>query len=174
MTALHVTRLDNATLLQVRGSGSLAALAAENCEVPEEWFTYRRTAALNTERLDFVARLGTRECLLLAEADDRRADRIAAAGVADTYVFQRDDTLLRVEGDHWAEMMLQVCSYDLCSALPPQFVMTSAAGISIWMRIPAAGEPLLIGCDPSFGHYLVSTLEQITQDFNYTCNSGGL
>ena len=66
--------------------------------------------------------------------------------------------------------MIEVCSFDLGSSHPPQFVMASAAGISIWMRIPAAGEPLLIGCDPSYGYYLVSTLEQIIQDFNYTCN----
>ena len=168
MAALHLARLEHAALLQIRGSGSLAALEAENCEVPEEWFTYRSTAALDTQRLDFVARLGSRECLLFSHRDAQLADRIAATGVADTWVFPRDDTLLTIEGERWAEMMLQVCSFDLGTAHPPQFVMASAAGISLWMRIPAVGEPLLIGCDPGYGRYLVSTLEQIIQDFNYT------
>ena len=170
MAALSVTHLERAALLQVRGSGSLTALAAESCEVPDEWFTYQRTTDLNTQGLDFVARLGSRECLLFFDLDERLADRLSVTPFADTYVFPRDDTVLKIEGEHWAEMMLQVCSYDLCNAQAPQFVMASAAGISVWMRIPAAGEPLLIGCDPSYGHYLVSTLEQVIQDFNYTHN----
>ena len=169
MAVLSVIHREPAALLQIRGSGSLAALAAMNLEVPDAWFTYGSTASLDPQRLDFVARLGSRECLLYCDQDEQLANRIAATVVADTFVFPRDDTVLAIAGERWEEMMLQICSFDLGSSQPPQFVMASAAGISIWMRIPAAGEPLLVGCDPSYGDYLVSTLEQIIQEFNYMC-----
>ena len=163
MGDLNLHLLQGYELWQIRGANSVTALESLGYTVPERWFAYHSSAGLG-----FLARLGQRECLLLNKSGAVTAGALAAT--EDTYVFARDDVLLALEGKGWTTLMLQICSIDFSAATPGQLVMASAAGVSIWVRIPAGEEAVLIGCDPGYGKYLITTLEQVISELKRSDN----
>jgi hypothetical protein len=162
MSDLNLLPLKGYELWQIRGANSVMALESLGYTVPERWFAHHPGAEFG-----FLARLGQRECLLLTKTSLNKTGALtgdALAAVEDTYTFARDDVLLVLEGKHWIQLMLQICSFDFSTAEPCQLVMTNAAGVSIWVRIPASEEAVLIGCDPGYSRYLMTTLEHVISD----------
>lgn len=105
----------------------------------------------------FIANLGTSEILINhpvikpEELDDQQ------------YAFQRGDVVISLSGD-WRALMSEVCVYDFRQARPGDFSMVLVAGVSVWMLIPEDNSSLTLGCDPTYGHYLLETLhKQIDQ-----------
>ncbi len=81
----------------------------------------------------------------------------------DQYAFQRGDAVFTLSGD-WRALMSEVCIYDFRQAKPGDFTMVLVAGVGVWMLIPEDDAPLILGCDPTYGHYLQETLQnQINQ-----------
>jgi hypothetical protein len=167
MSELTIGIASELALWHLRGSGSLAALAGAGYAVPEQWFTLAQR-----DGLEFVARLGKRECLVLGSAATPLDEVLAAGGTADIHVFPRDDSKLLLTGSGWQALMLEICSYDFSLARPGQFIMSAAAGISIWSCLPAEHDGLLVGCDPSYQDYLSDTLNQVLHDIQTNQSSG--
>jgi len=104
------------------------------------------------ENRGFIANLGSEEFLI--NLADFHRDQLES----DQYAFQRGDVVISISGQ-WRELMSEVCIYDFRQACPGEFLMVLVAGVSVWMLIPEATETLVMGCDPTYGHYLFKTLE---------------
>lgn len=105
----------------------------------------------------FVANLGAGEILI--NHPGFNVDLLES----EQYAFQRGDVVLSISGD-WRSLMSEVCIYDFRQARPGDFSMVLLAGVGAWMLIPEENAPLTLGCDPTYGHYLLETLQrQINQ-----------
>ncbi|MDX1353462.1 MAG: hypothetical protein R3254_10640 [Thiomicrorhabdus sp.] len=105
----------------------------------------------------FIANLGTSEILI-----NHPAFKSQELG-SQQYAFQRGDAVLSLSGD-WRLLMSEVCIYDFRQARHGDLLMVLVAGVSVWMLIPEDNSPLILGCDPTYGHYLLETLHnQINQ-----------
>lgn len=147
-SAIRIERLAERSLWQLTGTRSDALAGA-----PRDWFSYSPGDAL-----DFVARIGEDAWLLMNGGEE------PPTTPPDGHCFPRDDSLLVVSGDAWRELMLEICSHDFSRAAGSDFVMTRAAGVAIWVRVPVAGEPVLIGCDPSYADYLTQVIESVADE----------
>lgn len=77
---------------------------------------------------------------------------------SEQYAFQRGDVIITLSGN-WRALMSEVCIYDFRQANPGDFAMVLIAGVSVWMLIPVDGDAVTLGCDPTYGEYLIETLE---------------
>lgn len=136
--------LDNLTVL--RGKQLNTLLEKLSLSLPE-LFTYEKH-----EQHAFIANLGASEILI----NHSKIEQILLSG--NQYAFQRGDAVMTLSGD-WRSLMAEVCIYDFRQAKPGDFLMVPVAGVGVWMLIPRADESLVIGCDPTYGHYLKETLQ---------------
>lgn len=137
--------LDNLTVL--RGKRLADFIQKMGLPLPE-LFKY---ASFGEQR--FIANLGAGEILINHPGFNvRLLDE-------EQYAFQRGDVVLSLSGD-WRALMSEVCIYDFRQARPGDFSMVLMAGVGAWMLIPEENAPLIIGCDPTYGHYLLETLQR--------------
>lgn len=101
----------------------------------------------------FVAKLGEEE--LLVNVPQAVTNELSE----NQYAFQRGDAVFELSGN-WRDLMAEVCIYDFAQTKPGDFSMVLMAGVSVWILIPEADQPLMMGCDPSFGHYLFTTIQR--------------
>ncbi|KUJ72495.1 hypothetical protein [Thiomicrospira sp. WB1] len=76
--------------------------------------------------------------------------------------FQRGDAVFELSGD-WRALLAEICIHDFRQTRPGDFLMTTAAGVNVWLLIPDAQAPLWLGCDPTYEVYLHSVLERHTR-----------
>ncbi|MDG6774340.1 hypothetical protein QCB45_08345 [Thiomicrorhabdus sp. ZW0627] len=143
--ALRLKSSEN--LLHLRGANLYEVLARFEAS-DLEMFRYK-----NLAKDQFIAKLGMEELLICSEID--LSDSLESG----QYAFQRGDAMFELSGD-WKALMSEVCIYDFRQSRPGDFLMASVAGVSVWMLLPEADEPLILGCDPTYGHYLLSTLQR--------------
>jgi len=102
---------------------------------------------------EFIANLGQEEILI------NHSSFTYEQLETQQYAFQRGDVVISLSGD-WRKLMTEVCVFDFRQAKPGDFVMVLIAGVGAWMLIPQEGEPVTIGCDPTYGEYFIETLEK--------------
>ncbi|MBO1927601.1 hypothetical protein J3998_08435 [Thiomicrorhabdus sp. 6S2-11] len=132
-------------LMHFRGA-NMASILEKNDAADLQIFQYRK---LSDDR--FIANLGAEEiyfCVDAAESLELQANQ---------YAFPRADATFELSGN-WKALMSEVCIYDFRQSQPGDFLMVSIAGVSAWLLIPEADEPLILGCDPTFGHYFQEIL----------------
>lgn len=129
-----------------------------------------------------VARLATSE--FLVEALQGEAPQVArcmqglrdpAARRPGLYPVLREDQVLELSGSRAQDVLLETCNVNFAPlaaaarADAGALVMTLMIGVGVTIipRKDAAGLVYTIWCDPSFGHYLQSTLETITKQQEY-------
>jgi sarcosine oxidase gamma subunit len=125
-----------------------------------------------------VARLATSEFLvetLQGEAPQvtqcMQSLRDPAARRPGLYPVLREDRVLELGGPRAQDVLLETCSVNFAPLAAAARADTGAllmtlmigVGVTIIPRKDAAGLVYTIWCDPSFGHYLQSTLETITK-----------
>lgn len=160
MSQLVLERIEGGTLTHVRGNGAPAAVDSLATKPPATLFQYNSAG-----QSDFVATLGQTEFLIYSRESDSAEAELQSSANDQTYLFPRDDHIFSLDGDDWQGLLLQVCSMDFSEVKPGEFIMASMAGVSTWFRIPSEeGEPLIFGCDPSYGHYLFHTMAEVVSD----------
>ena len=163
---------DASCLERIGLKGALAAdwLAQAQIAVPDQPNTWASLDPADTS-WSIVARLGSSEFFLEEDAGAARIRELASAladGQRRVYPVLREDRAF-VLGGHDAESVLaQVCNVNFSGlALDAQpAVLTLMAGVAV-LVVPQrhdAGRRYRIWCDPSFGHYLWSTLKNIVQE----------
>ncbi|MBF6057991.1 hypothetical protein [Thiomicrorhabdus heinhorstiae] len=143
--SLQISQKNVPGLLHLRGkklNEILASFDAADLQV----FQYKSLA-----ENQFVAKLGEEELYVCADGS------VSVSTEHNQYAFRRGDAIFEVAGN-WKNLMAEVCIYDFRQSCPGDFLMVAMAGISAWLLIPEEGKPLILGCDPTFGHYLLETL----------------
>jgi sarcosine oxidase, subunit gamma len=125
-----------------------------------------------------VARLATSEFLVeaLAGGDSKIADAAQrlhepSARRAGLYPVLREDCVFELSGARANEVLLETCNVNFAplaaaaqdSAGTVVMTMMVGVGVAIIVRPAAQYRLYSIWCDPSFGHYLQSTIENITK-----------
>lgn len=144
--SVQITELSMTGLLHLRGqkiSQALTEVGGDEMLI----FSYRKVATNQ-----FIARLGVEEFLINLNNFDSNVLN------EKQYAFQRGDVVFELSGN-WRALMSEVCIYDFRQASPGDFAMVSVAGVSVWMLIPDDAS-LVVGCDPTYGHYLLTTLQK--------------
>lgn len=135
-------------LWHLLGPGSPGAVQSAGLPLPE----IMQAAALTD---GFIARTG-REEFLIAATTPPTADGLCC------WCYGRDDRVLALTGPDWRRVMAQVCHADLRGFGPDDWQLLAAAGVNLWCL--GIDEGLLLGCDPSLGHYLQQTLTEVVRD----------
>jgi hypothetical protein len=136
------------TLWHLLGPDSLTAVQSAGLPMPD----VMQAATLAD---GFVARTG-REEFLIATAIPPRANGESC------WCYARDDRVLALTGTDWRRVMAQLCHLDLRGFGAGDWQMAAAAGVNVWCL--GLKDGLLLGCDPSLGHYLQQTLTQVVGD----------
>jgi len=148
---VRLTTLSLDNLMVLRGKNLLDLVNKMTLSVPT-LFRYEKHG-----QQEFIANLGTSEILINHSSFENSLLE------ENQYAFQRGDAVFTLSGD-WQALMKEVCIYDFRQAKPGDFSMVLVAGVGVWMLIPEANTPLILGCDPTYGHYLKETLQnQINQ-----------
>jgi hypothetical protein len=160
--ALTFAQMIGLSLIQVRGPKAAETVANNGIELQSDWFRHTPITGGG-----FAVQTGVREVFVLdmgAEKVLRSASLHRAAGDG-TWVFQREDHIFAFEGTGWRELLLAVCAYEFEQNRGGDFVMTILAGISCWLALPhQEDDPVVFGCDPSYGEYLKSTLTDVVAE----------
>lgn len=153
----------------VKGTGAAPLLAELGLSVPKRpnsWAPLRQIDRDDSDNV--IARLGNTEFFIECGASDIAAlESKLAQGVAGAYPVLHEDTALVVGGPDARHALAQVCNVNL-TALDPTtkpIVMTLMIGVGVLVlpQLTERGPIYRIWCDPSFGPYLQSELEEITQ-----------
>ncbi|MDR9498808.1 MAG: hypothetical protein RI556_06495 [Hydrogenovibrio sp.] len=115
-------------------------------------FSYRSL----TQPTSLVARLGSDEYFVCGASSDQMET------IKDIRAFQRGDAVFELSGN-WLAPLSEICIHDFRQTRPGHFLMTTAAGVNVWLLIPDANAPLIMGCDPTYEAYLYSVLERHTR-----------
>jgi hypothetical protein len=153
------TQMTGISLWHLRGPDAVATATAAGIRLDPDWF---RHVAITGGGL--AAQLGAREVFVLdtrsAEASWSRALQDAADH--GTWIFPRQDHIFALEGPGWRELLLAVCAYEFEQNRGGDFVMTYMAGAGCWFALPHInGDPVIVGCDPSYSRYLKSTIADV-------------
>ena len=159
MTASLMSRLSEGCLLHIRGNGARNALEALSLQAPDVFFQYSAAGESG-----FIATLGASEFLVYFDQAGEQASLLETSSEPQAYVFPRDDRILSLADTDWQQVLRYVCGFDFSKSQAGEFVLANMAGVSTWFRIPDQGAPLVFGCDPSFGHYLQHTMQEVLQD----------
>lgn len=134
----------------VVGNGAEACVRDAGYPVPE--------AALTAHPHDngFIARIARDEFLV---ADERPWQPPQSTP---PWCFRRSDHVIRLTGDEWPTVLAALCPHNLRNIGRDTWLMATVAGVDVWLYSPdGATGGVLIGCEPSFGHYLRSTLQEV-------------
>lgn len=130
--------------------GPNAAAELERAGLPRPPADLTATAADDT----LVACTGADQYLIVSAATPAFADRDAG------WLFSRSDLILAIEGADSFALLAQFCAYDFRGFAPGQWLMARLAGVDCWLYGQTGDDEirLLLGCDPSHGRYLHTTL----------------
>jgi sarcosine oxidase gamma subunit len=123
-----------------------------------------------------VARLATSE--FLVEATGAEQERVESARrqvetrQPDVYPVARQDVVIGIDGPETNTLLRQICSVDFASALQASecdagpIFLTSMIGVGVvaWPRRVGAEAGITLWADPSFAHYLWTTLHEVGRD----------
>ena len=155
---LTFSRLKNFAFLHVRGSGAAADLERIYGDLPSRWFRYKLLP-----KGGFLARLGDREFYVFGPAGSLTEKFSYGVG---TYVFNRSDAVFSFDGEGYPEFLRELCAYDFETSEPDDFILANLAGVSCWFRVPPKhSTQVLVGCEPSYEHYMNETLTEVLREF---------
>ena len=138
---------------QVLGEGAAAHVRNQGYPLPAEQLT-----AVGHGN-GFVAQTGGDE-FLVADAGDWRSP-----GSPPPWSFRRCDHIVELMGADWADVLADLCPHDLRGLAPGTWLLVTIAGVDSWLFGPSQSSGgVLLGCDPSYGHYLQTTLEQVAAE----------
>lgn len=158
---------DNSHLARLGLKGPLAAawLEARGLVIPDRANSW--TAPASDEQ-DIVVRLGTTEFFLEQAGHGEKLRALAAESVKPipgVYPVLREDRAFVLGGVAADEVLAQVCNVNF-SALryEREAVMTMMIGVAVIVAPQgnAAGRRYRIWCDPSYGDYLLSSLQDVS------------
>jgi sarcosine oxidase subunit gamma len=160
---------DAASLVRVGLKGPRAAdwLAEAKIRVPAQSNTWSLLDAANSS-WGMVARLGSTEFFLEEEGSNPRLRVLTDAladGAPQVYPVLRQDRALVLGGAGVESILAQVCNVDFAAldlaAQPAVLTLMIGVAVVVVPQPHGTGRRYRIWCDPSFGHYLWSTLEGI-------------
>jgi sarcosine oxidase, subunit gamma len=153
----------------LKGAGAAQLLAELGLTVPKRpnsWAPLRQVDRDDSDNV--IARLGNTEFFIEGGATDIAAlESKLAQGVAGAYPVLREDTALMVGGADARHALAQVCNVNFAAldAATKPVVMTLMIGVGVLVlpQLTERGPIYRIWCDPSFGPYLQSELEETTK-----------
>jgi sarcosine oxidase gamma subunit len=154
----------------VKGPRAAAALKQLGLSIParaNNWAPLRMSE--RDDSWNVIGRLGSTEFFIeeCAPAPGIAALEILAGDFAGAYPVLREDFALVLGGPRANEVLAQVCNVNLTAPPGPRtLVMTLMIGVSVLVlpQVSDADGPVYrIWCDPGFGTYLWTELEQIVQ-----------
>jgi sarcosine oxidase, subunit gamma len=175
-TAVELSDLSWRSRCGCKGPGAPAWLEAQGLVVPAGANRWAQTDGV------LVARLATSEFLIeavggaagtgLGPVEQARQLLVAATRPPGVYPVARHDLVLRLAGPATVDLLRQTCSVDFAPLLAAAgaaagpVVYTSMIGVGVLVQpaSAAAGPQLTLWCDPSFAHYLFSTLLEVAAD----------
>lgn len=167
MSTLWLADASHLARIGVKGPAALAWLQAQNIEVPHRANTWRPLDGAG-EQWNLIARLGNTELLLEQDAAAARVRQLELqlqADIAGVYPVLREDSELVIGGACAASALAEVCNIDFARADTRQrpLFMTLMAGVAVLVIPQFDGDQrrYRIWCDPSFGAYLRTTLNDV-------------
>jgi sarcosine oxidase, subunit gamma len=131
---------------------------------PNSWLPLR--ASDRDDSRNVVGRLGNTEFFVEEDGDAPGIAALEAREHPGSYPVLREDFGLVLGGPRVHEVLAQVCNVNLAAMPQPKtVVMTLMIGVGVLVLPQNTGDgPIYrIWCDPSFGSYLWTELEQIVQ-----------
>jgi sarcosine oxidase subunit gamma len=131
-------------------------------DLPNHWSPLRE----HDESWDVIARLGSTE-FFIDESGDARGiaalEKLTGEGIPGAYAVLREDFAVILGGPLAHDVLAQVCNVNFAALPEHAVVMTLMIGVAVLVmpRETAGGRVYRIWCDPSFGSYLKSELEQM-------------
>ena len=171
--ALWLEDLTRRSRFGCKGPGAESWLAAGGYQVPSK----PNTAVVTEGAL--VARLATSEFLVEAvsgqqECVDSARRKLETLSVrpSDVYPVVRQDLVIGIDGPETNTLLRQICSVDFAPALQastadsgPIFLTSMiGVGVVVWPRRQGAGAGVTLWVDPSFTHYVWTTLREVGRD----------
>lgn len=154
-----VTEETMLSIHQILGAGATQALEQEGLPVPENELEAKAFEA------GFLARTGKSEYLVAS-----RTRRTLPASIP-PWQFARSDRIFRLQGKGWCDVMAELCPLDLRRMEAEDWLMTTMAGVDVWLfASPDSEGGVLIGCDPSLGEYLKTTLYEVVAEHEQSVN----
>jgi sarcosine oxidase subunit gamma len=131
---------------------------------PNSWSPLRDSD--REDSWNVIGRLGSTE-FFIEEGGDASGiaalEKLAAEGVTGAYPVLREDVAVVLGGLAAPDVLAQVCNVNFAALPPRTVVMTLMIGVAV-LVLPQQtddGRIYRIWCDPSFGSYLKSELEQM-------------
>jgi sarcosine oxidase subunit gamma len=166
MNAAWLRKAEPQRRFGIKGPGAAELLKQLKLSVPERpnsWSPLRFSD--RDDSWNVIGRLGSTE-FFIEEAGE--APGIAAlgqliAGAAGAYPVLREDCAVVLGGAGASDVLAQVCNVNFAALPAHAVVMTLMIGVSVLVMPQRTDDGLVyrIWCDPSFGSYLQSELEQM-------------
>ena len=151
----------------LKGPAAASWLQMQRIEVPPRPNTWRELAAAS-DHWSVIARLGNSEFLLEEDGDAQLVAHLTAqlqAEIPGVYPVPREDSEFAVGGTLAASALADVCNIDFASlkAQACNAILTLMAGVAVLVipQFDGARRRYRIWCDPSFGVYLWTTLNDV-------------
>lgn len=147
-----------------RAAELLASLGLAVPDSPNSWSPLR--ASDNENSWNVIGRLGSTE-FFIEEGGEASGistlENLTRERASGAYPVLREDIALVLGGPLAPDVLAQVCNVNFAALPPRAVVMTLMIGVSVLVLPQETDEGLVyrIWCDPSFGSYLQSELEQM-------------
>jgi sarcosine oxidase subunit gamma len=149
----------------VKGARAAELLKSLKLKVPDKpnsWSALRE----RDDPSNVIGRLGSTE-FFIEESGDAAGiaalEKLVGEGVSGAYPVLREDFAVVLGGSRAPDVLAQVCNVNFAALAPRVVVMTLMIGVAV-LVLPQEtheGRVYRIWCDPSFGSYLQSQLEQM-------------
>jgi sarcosine oxidase subunit gamma len=130
---------------------------------PNTWLPLRPNA--RDDSSDVIGRLGSTEFFIEESGEAPGIAALAALvkGAVGAYPVLREDFAVVLGGVRAHDVLAQVCNVHFAALAAREVVMTLMIGVSVLVlpQMTDAGLVYRIWCDPTFGSYLQSGLEQV-------------
>lgn len=161
--------VSHARRIGFKGPGAIAWLQGRGIALPERANSW---CAMNADERDIVVRLGAAEFMLEQASGDMAWRALAgelAAPIAGVYPVLREDRAFMLMGQDADAVLAEVCNVNFAAlaAEEREALMTMMIGVAV-IVVPqgnAARRRYRIWCDPSYGDYLWSALQEVAQPY---------
>jgi sarcosine oxidase subunit gamma len=169
-------QVTNLARMGLKGPNAAAWLQQQGIALPERPNAW---CATGDDEQDICVRLGTSE-FLLERADGnslRRLQAEIATHIPGVYPVLREDCAFVIAGDAADDVLAQMCNVNFAAvgAQAHEAVMTLMIGVAVTV-VPqgnAARRRYRIWCDPTFGGYLWSSLNEVARPYLIDTKSPG-
>ncbi|MET0987260.1 MAG: hypothetical protein ABW034_17845 [Steroidobacteraceae bacterium] len=151
----------------LKGPAAAGWLQLQSIEAPARPNTWRELVA-TSDQWSVIARLGNAEFLLEEDGDAPLIAQLSAqlqTEIPGVYPVPREDSEFVLGGVRAASALAEVCNIDFASlkAQPGHAILTLIAGVAVLVmpQFDGARRRYRIWCDPSFGAYLWTTLNDV-------------